>query len=621
MKKIIRKLSLILIVVAVIGILLLGINREKKENLFITNFVGENREVYILNDKENYQNPVCKIGVDIEEKDEIITDTLSVELTKELHIDKILEQEIETLQLIYNIGVIPFENMDWDALLGLLGEWEGTSYISIVANKEHQDEQFEAFNTLKELISTKEYEGIELVYFVNNEETLGRIEGNGVEYIGFNIHTKLDILLLENVYDRLQSNKMNIIINDYLGNQGIDLKQVLDEIQAFYYLLPIKYKNIDLVFNQTKWDKVHDKVQNLYRQIYQNPWLTTSKDIKNEESYIHVQPINSRIRGTIELITWANAEEISYVEYKLNDQQVEKVTRFPYIFEINTNELLDGFNKVSISIYSKEGVQLDTKETYLDINNDRELKERADRRSDGYPVENQPTYKKQYIPVLMYHEFKTVVPEEETSITVGTALFEEQLQALLKEGYTPINFLDLKNYLKGIGGLPQKPIIITTDDGYLSNYTEAFPILKKYNVQATFFITTHYVGVDIGFDHFTWDEAREMEASGLIDIQSHTHAHRLLNQTYKEDALYQVDRSFSIIEDELGKRDLKVLAYPQFRHNKETISWLTSIGIDLQITNLAKLVGSTTPINVQRIHVSNDMTPEELIKKIEKLTH
>ena len=68
--------------------------------------------------------------------------------------------------------------------------------------------------------------------------------------------------------------------------------------------------------------------------------------------------------------------------------------------------------------------------------------------------------------------------------------------------------------------LPDKPILITFDDGYASNYMYAYPILKKLGMQATIFVITDRRGKTLSVNpHFSWNQAREMQDSGVIDIQ------------------------------------------------------------------------------------------------------
>lgn len=132
------------------------------------------------------------------------------------------------------------------------------------------------------------------------------------------------------------------------------------------------------------------------------------------------------------------------------------------------------------------------------------------------------------IPILLYHHFD---PKKQTSATVvSPEKFESDLIALKKAGYTTIHFSQLIDYLKGDGVLPLKPIIITMDDGYRSNYQYAYPLLKKYGMKASMFVIGWSAGKSSFEDtdeeinaHFTWQEAGEMSSSGLVEIQSHSY--------------------------------------------------------------------------------------------------
>lgn len=313
--------------------------------------------------------------------------------------------------------------------------------------------------------------------------------------------------------------------------------------------------------------------------------------------------------------------QYTYVEYKINGFNYATGYGPSYEVEINAAELPDGWNQL-LAIGYEEGNQLKgVKQIIFKVKNSSGLKARAPRSGRVYGKGEVPVYKSGYIPVLMYHDFRDEITTDQESAIVHPDLFDRQLQVLLENGYTPINFNDLNLYMNGEGGLPPMPIIITSDDGYLSNYEVAFPILKKHKVPATFFVTTRYVGVDTQSPHFTWEQAKEMEASGLIDIQSHTHGHMLLNTIPDDEMRHQVDVSFGIIEQNLGKRDVKALAYPQFYCNNHTKEILTEENVDLQITRLAQAgKASTEPTNIQRIHVANYTSPEDLLQEINNLT-
>lgn len=332
---------------------------------------------------------------------------------------------------------------------------------------------------------------------------------------------------------------------------------------------------------------------------------------------------DSIVSGEIELMGRIplDAYEYAYVEYKINGFNYEAGYAPSYGVKVDSNDLPNGWNQLLLVAY-KEDYQIEgVKQVIFRVENNKLLKARAPRVESSYALGEVPSYKRDYIPVLMYHDFQENISQEQESAVVHPDLFAEQLKILLQKGYTPINFKDLNLYIKGQGGLPLKPVIITADDGYLSNYETAFPILKKHNIPATFFVTTRYIGVDTCSPHFTWEQAKEMEESGLIDIQSHTHEHKLLNRLPDAEMRHQVGVSFALIEENLGKRDVKVFAYPQFCNSWHTRKILIEEGVELQITRLGRRYWPiTAPTNIQRIHVANYTSPENLIKEIEKLT-
>lgn len=133
------------------------------------------------------------------------------------------------------------------------------------------------------------------------------------------------------------------------------------------------------------------------------------------------------------------------------------------------------------------------------------------------------------IPVLLYHNFVTTVPEKDSNnfnyINTPES-FEENIKILLENGYTIISMQELNDANNLKIKLPSKPILITFDDGYYSNYEYIYPILKKYNAKASIFIVTDKVGKEIdGIKYLGWEECLEMQESGLVEIFSHSKRH------------------------------------------------------------------------------------------------
>ena len=106
--------------------------------------------------------------------------------------------------------------------------------------------------------------------------------------------------------------------------------------------------------------------------------------------------------------------------------------------------------------------------------------------------------------VLNYHQ----IGNTSSPLSVNVNDFEAQMKFLVDSGCITITPAELYAGLNGEIELPQKPVLLTFDDGYLDNYTNAFPILKKYNLRATIFIIPAFTSVYPGY--LTWEQLKEM---------------------------------------------------------------------------------------------------------------
>jgi peptidoglycan/xylan/chitin deacetylase (PgdA/CDA1 family) len=102
--------------------------------------------------------------------------------------------------------------------------------------------------------------------------------------------------------------------------------------------------------------------------------------------------------------------------------------------------------------------------------------------------------------------------------------FERQMQYLVARGYHTVTLDDLHEWQMGRMELPAKSVVITFDDGEESQYKYAYPVLKKYGLHAAVFVVTSRAGtVWDGMQCIDWPHLREMQRSGVFDIESHTH--------------------------------------------------------------------------------------------------
>lgn len=196
---------------------------------------------------------------------------------------------------------------------------------------------------------------------------------------------------------------------------------------------------------------------------------------------------------------------------------------------------------------------------------------------------------KNKIPVLCYHNLATAEEktnfESEKDWTIDVKNFEEQLKYLKKHNYKTLSMEEFYKWKQGKLNLPQKSVLITFDDGFLSNYHYAFPLLKKYNMNATVFLIGEYVQNATQTD---WDGniktymplelvEKSKEEYPNIDFCSHTyglHYHNSINEVSKE----QMEKDFSVFNNNIA--NTKFLAYPFGQYNEDLINnWKSSDGL------------------------------------------
>ena len=228
-----------------------------------------------------------------------------------------------------------------------------------------------------------------------------------------------------------------------------------------------------------------------------------------------------------------------------------------------------------------------------------------------------------HIPVLLYHDVQQQYEPDRAVITVTPEVFDEHIDVLLKNGYTPISFEDAYKASKGNFTMPEKPIIITFDDGYLTNYTYAFPIIQKHKVKTTIFVITETVGKTTGNPHFTWEQAKAMQQSGLVSIQSHTNSHVDLLTMDSYEIEREIRLSKYLVEKNLGT-ECDFLAFPFGSCNSQIVSSAYKAGyrVVTQVgeTGVNKPEAVTTNPLV-RITVYGTWTGDELIMKIDELAN
>lgn len=188
------------------------------------------------------------------------------------------------------------------------------------------------------------------------------------------------------------------------------------------------------------------------------------------------------------------------------------------------------------------------------------------------------------LPVLIYHGFSTPMltgEDDPYKLMCSEDLFEDQITTLKDAGYTFITLEDMYKYKNGTIGLPEKNVCITMDDGWEGNYTEAFGVIKKYNVPATIFIVEELVDTP---GYFDWEQAKEMYDSGLVKIHVHGRKHVSATGYGSKDKLIEdYNHTHALIEEKLGSKIQKIMAYPAGDSSADTIKWLKEGGFEVQV--------------------------------------
>ena len=130
-------------------------------------------------------------------------------------------------------------------------------------------------------------------------------------------------------------------------------------------------------------------------------------------------------------------------------------------------------------------------------------------------------------------------------------------------------------YKEGNKKLYKKSCVLTFDDGYKDVYENAYPIIKDLNIPLTMFVITDYMGTD---DYMTWEEAKDIQQSGLGLISSHSLQHNDFSKLSVEETVQNVNDSYKAIEENLGSQILKVFTYPCGIYNEEQLSALENQG-------------------------------------------
>jgi len=195
--------------------------------------------------------------------------------------------------------------------------------------------------------------------------------------------------------------------------------------------------------------------------------------------------------------------------------------------------------------------------------------------------------------------------------------FDAQMRFLSKY-YKPVGEEEILTPIQK-GGISKHSVWVTFDDGYKDNYINAYPILRKYKIPATFFITTGYINKKVTpYDLFignadllfmSWNEIKELSRNGF-SIGAHTVHHKILSTLSKKEMADEISNSKHEIEKRLGIK-VSSFAYPvgkSSHYNLETcVAIMKEYGFKLAVTTIGganNLISGANLFNLRRMGVS-----------------
>ena len=202
-------------------------------------------------------------------------------------------------------------------------------------------------------------------------------------------------------------------------------------------------------------------------------------------------------------------------------------------------------------------------------------------------------------PILEYHTITKTPTLDSEVYNVPPDEFAAQLDYLQENGYTTITLQDFMRTKHGKGTLPDKPIILTFDDGYEDNFTEMLPILEAHNMTAVVYVVSNFIGKP---GYLNLEQLKDMQRRG-IEIGSHTADHIPLNWESDEMKLYQIHDSKQFLEWS-GLETIYTFSYPNGAYTDDLVeilkqeNYLNAVTGDAGLNNL-----ETNPYLLKRVHI------------------
>ena len=177
-------------------------------------------------------------------------------------------------------------------------------------------------------------------------------------------------------------------------------------------------------------------------------------------------------------------------------------------------------------------------------------------------------YRNKYVNVIYYHD--VVDGEGETFMRMGFDTFKKQMEYLVSQGYTTCRFDDLKSE-KDYCFAPKR-VLIAFDDGWRSNYSKIYELMKELGLKYNVFLTISEIGKNR--DYLDWEMIRKMHQGGLVGFGVHTYSHPDMSDIRKIDPEIEFNKADSIFKEELGFDPLD-FCYPYGKYSEGSNDYIS----------------------------------------------
>jgi biofilm PGA synthesis lipoprotein PgaB len=211
------------------------------------------------------------------------------------------------------------------------------------------------------------------------------------------------------------------------------------------------------------------------------------------------------------------------------------------------------------------------------------------------------------VPILMYHD---VLTEPEVFFDLLPEQFEDHLKLLRGNGFTVVSLDQVVRHLRTGIPLPEKPVLLTFDDGYAGHFEHVYPLLKQYQAPAVFSVFPGKLDGDVaGRSTLTWEQLKIMAADPLITVASHSVTHPPdLTQMTDQDLLYEVTESKRRLEEELGI-PIQYFTYPAGHYDERVAQAVANAGymaaLTMRLENEQFAGASESLLAIERFGQSN----------------